>query len=132
MISVGHPPDPMCRALGSGLPGLHIVTAAIVSVGVVLLLRPVWLALTQSLPGALHTGSPKTVSHRIPGASGPVNHFFCLLAGHPAGFMTADAVRYMSVHSWKQPDSHGHNGTSQRQSNSPRGREPQLTGCFRW
>ena len=23
-----------------------------------------------------------------------------------------DAVRYMSVHSWKQPDSHGHSGTS--------------------
>jgi hypothetical protein len=22
------------------------------------------------------------------------------------------AVRYMSVHSWKQPDSHRHNGTS--------------------
>jgi len=33
-----------------------------------------------------------------------VNHFFCLLADHPAGFMIADAVRYMSVHSWKQPD----------------------------
>ena len=31
---------------------------------------------------------------------------------HRTGLMIADAVRYMSVHSWKQPDSHGHNGTS--------------------
>ena len=33
-------------------------------------------------------------------------------SGHPAAFMIADAVRYMSVHSRKQPDPHGHNGTS--------------------
>ena len=32
---------------------------------------------------------------------------------HRAGFRIADAVRYMSVHSWKQPDSQGHGGTSQ-------------------
>jgi hypothetical protein len=42
-----------------------------------------------------------------------------LLADHPAGFMIADAVRYMSVHSWKQPDSHRHSGTSQRQKQQP-------------
>jgi hypothetical protein len=30
-----------------------------------------------------------------------------------------DAVRYMSVHSWKQPDSHGHNGTSSSQKQQP-------------
>jgi hypothetical protein len=30
-----------------------------------------------------------------------------------------DAVRYMSVHSWKQPDSNGHNGTSQRPKQRP-------------
>jgi hypothetical protein len=30
---------------------------------------------------------------------------------HPACFMIADAVRYMSVHSWTQPDSHGRSGT---------------------
>jgi hypothetical protein len=29
----------------------------------------------------------------------------------PAGFMIADAVRYMSVHSRKQPDSLGRSGT---------------------
>ena len=38
---------------------------------------------------------------------------------HRAGFMIADAVRYMSVHSWKQPDSHGHSGTSQPQKQQP-------------
>ena len=38
---------------------------------------------------------------------------------HRAGFMIADAVRYMSVHSWKQPDSHGRSGTPQRQKQQP-------------
>jgi hypothetical protein len=33
--------------------------------------------------------------------------------------MIADAVRYMSVHSWKQPDSHGHSGTSQPKKQQP-------------
>ena len=33
--------------------------------------------------------------------------------------MIADAVRYMSVHSWKQPDSHGHSGTSPGQKQQP-------------
>ena len=52
-------------------------------------------------------------------ASGSVNRFFRLLAqSDPTtmatrpGFMIADAVRYMSLHSWKQPDSYGHSGTS--------------------
>jgi hypothetical protein len=30
-----------------------------------------------------------------------------------------DAVRYMSVHSWKQPDSHGRSGTSSSQKQQP-------------
>ena len=48
-----------------------------------------------------------------------MNRFFYLLAQsdpttptHPTGLMIADAVRYMSVHSRKQPDSHGLSGTS--------------------
>jgi hypothetical protein len=40
-------------------------------------------------------------------------------AGHLTGLMNADAVRYMSVHSWKQPDSHGRSGTSQRPEQQP-------------
>jgi hypothetical protein len=31
----------------------------------------------------------------------------------PAALVVADAVRYMSVHSWKQPDSDEHSGTPQ-------------------
>ena len=38
---------------------------------------------------------------------------------HQAGSIIADAVRYMSVHSWKQPDSHGHSGTSQPRKQQP-------------
>jgi|HubBroStandDraft_4_1064222.scaffolds.fasta_scaffold865691_1 hypothetical protein len=54
-----------------------------------------------------------------------------LLADHPAGFMIADAVRYMSVHSWNQPDSHGLNGTSQPQKQQPaRPEKSQPTGRF--
>ena len=49
---------------------------------------------------------------------------------HRAGSMIADAVRYMSVHSWKQPDSHGHSGTSQPRSNSPRDGEFPAHGPF--
>ena len=49
--------------------------------------------------------------HRLRQAGGSVA---CL-----AGFMIADAVRYMSVHSWKQPDSHGRSGTPQRQKQQP-------------
>ena len=56
-------------------------------------------------------------------ASGPENYTFRLLVqSDPAtrtGFMIAVAVRYMSVHSWKQPDSHGHSGTSQPRKQQP-------------
>ena len=38
---------------------------------------------------------------------------------HRTGSMIADAVRYMSVHSWKQPDSHGRSGTSPPQKQQP-------------
>jgi hypothetical protein len=37
-------------------------------------------------------------------------------------FMIADAVRYTSVHSWKQPDSHGLSRTHRTQSSGPRTR----------
>ena len=51
--------------------------------------------------------------------------------GHQAGSMIADAVRYMSVHSWKQPDSHGRSGTSQPRKQQPReAGDSQLTGRF--
>ncbi len=55
-----------------------------------------------------------------------MNRFFRILAQsdpttttHPTRPMIADAVRYMSVHSWKQPDSHGHSGTSPGQKEQP-------------
>ena len=53
-------------------------------------------------------------------------------ACHPTGFMIADTVRYMSVHSWKQPDFHGHSGTTPTRKGAAR--EPgyaQATGRFR-
>jgi len=54
--------------------------------------------------------------HRDPAASGSVNRTFRLLVQSDpttrTGFMIADAVRYMSVHSWTQWDSHGLSGTS--------------------
>jgi CPA1 family monovalent cation:H+ antiporter len=40
-----------------------IVTAVIVSLGVVLLLRPLWLILTQSLPHTLHVRRGRAASH---------------------------------------------------------------------
>jgi hypothetical protein len=40
-------------------------------------------------------------------------------SGHPTAFMIADAVRYMSVHSWKQPDSHRRSRTSQPEKQQP-------------
>jgi hypothetical protein len=47
-------------------------------------------------------------------------------------FMIADAVRYMSVHSWKQPDSGGRSGTLPWGNSSAREPETsQLTGHFR-
>jgi len=64
--------------------------------------------------------------HRNPGTSGPVNRPLPLprpgrsaQMRPQAGSMIADAVRYMSVHSWKQPDSHGHSGTSQPKKQQP-------------
>ncbi len=51
--------------------------------------------------------------------------------GHPTGLMNAGAVRYMSVHIWKQLDSMDTAGHRNAPSNSPGGRETQLTGRFR-
>jgi hypothetical protein len=46
--------------------------------------------------------------------------------------MIADAVRYMSVHSRKQPDSHGRSGTTTVRSTTARNRAyAQATGRFR-
>jgi hypothetical protein len=64
--------------------------------------------------------------HRNPGASGSVNRPLplspppAIRPNAPSGrSMIADAVRYMSVHSRKQPDSHGRSGTSQLQKQQP-------------
>ena len=47
-------------------------------------------------------------------------------------FMIADAVRYTSVHGWKQPDSHGLSRTPQDPKQRPANPEkPQATGRFR-
>jgi hypothetical protein len=54
------------------------------------------------------------------------------VAPRQTAFMIADAVRYMSVHSWKQPDSNGRSGTLP--VGKATAREPetsQLTGRFR-
>jgi hypothetical protein len=77
--------------------------------------------------GGLAGGSSQeTEGRRNPGAGGSANRFFLSPhpqrsghAAHPAGLMIADAVRYMSVHSWNQPDSHGHSGTSPGQNQQP-------------
>ena len=48
------------------------------------------------------------------------------------GFRIADAVRYVSVHSWKQPDSHERSGASQPlEATAREAGDPQLTGRFR-
>jgi hypothetical protein len=64
--------------------------------------------------------------HRNPGASGSGKRPLPVPAPErsaqmrpQAGPMIEDAVRYMSVHSWKQPDSHGRSGTPQRQKQQP-------------
>jgi hypothetical protein len=74
-------------------------------------------------PDGLFTGDG---GHRNPGANGSVNRPLPLprpersaQMRHRAGSMIEDAVRYMSVHSWKQPDSHGHSGTSQPRKQQP-------------
>jgi hypothetical protein len=57
------------------------------------------------------------------GASGSVNRTFRLLVQSDpttrTGFMIADAVRYMSAHSWTQWDSHGLSGTSSGPKQQP-------------
>ena len=102
--------------------------------------RPGWEAFRRILrrcrgprPGN-HRWPPRPLASPSPGrratatwrASGSANRILRLLgpsgpptATYPTGFMIADAVRYMSVHSWKQPDSHGHSGTSPGQKEQP-------------
>jgi hypothetical protein len=73
----------------------------------------------QRSSGRLAGCLPRTVGHRNPGASGSVNRFSApspRTIRPPTGLMITDAVRYMSVHSWKQPDSHGYSGTSSGQN----------------
>jgi CPA1 family monovalent cation:H+ antiporter len=53
-LLIGQQIVPVVRGLRA-YPVSTIVTAAVVTVGVVLALRPVWLVVTQSLPRALHT-----------------------------------------------------------------------------
>jgi hypothetical protein len=58
----------------------------------------------------------------------------CLGRARPrqTAFMIADAVRYMAVHSWKQPDSDGRGGTLPTVQETAREPETsQLTGRFR-
>ena len=81
---------------------------------------------TSDLPGAwraLHRdgGPSKSRSKRV----GEPPAFRFLVPSNSAqmlrqaGLMIADAVRYMSVHSRKQPNSHGHSGTSQPRKQQP-------------
>jgi hypothetical protein len=84
------------------------------------------LSIHQLSSRSLTGSSPRTASYRNQGASDSVNRPLPLprperspQMRHRAGSMIADAVRYMSVHSWKQPDSHGHSGTSQLQKQQP-------------
>ena len=66
-LLIGQQLLPVVRGL-KAYPASTIAWAVILTLGVVLLLRPLWLLLTQSLPGALHTrlggaartGSPRT------------------------------------------------------------------------
>src|SRR6201995_1607339 len=53
-LLIGQQIVPVIRGLRP-YPASTITAAVLVTVGVVLLLRPVWLILTQHLPGALHT-----------------------------------------------------------------------------
>ncbi len=49
----------ICRSCAaSGLPTATLWSPAVVSVGVVLLLRPLWLVLTQALPRPCQTARP--------------------------------------------------------------------------
>ena len=65
-LLIGQQLLPIVRGL-KAYPASTIAGAVILTLGVVLLLRPLWLLLTQSLPGALHTrlgGTAQTGSPR--------------------------------------------------------------------
>ena len=65
-LLIGQQILPVVRGL-KPYPASTIAGAVILTLGVVLLLRPLWLLLTQSLPGALHTrlgGAARTGSPR--------------------------------------------------------------------
>ena len=65
-LLIGQQLLPVVRGL-KAYPASTIAGAVILTLGVVLLLRPLWLLLTQSLPGALHTrlgGAARTGSPR--------------------------------------------------------------------
>jgi Na+/H+ antiporter len=65
-LLIGQQLLPVVRGL-KAYPASTIAGAVILTLGVVLLLRPLWLLLTQSLPGALHTrlgGTAQTGSPR--------------------------------------------------------------------
>ncbi len=68
-LLIGEQILPVVRGL-KAYPAGTIVTAVLLTLGVVLLLRPLWLFLTQSLPGALHTrlgGSDPRPAGRLTG-----------------------------------------------------------------
>lgn len=88
--------------------------------------------------GRLAGSSPRAVGHRKPGTSSSVNRRLPLLRPersaqmrHRAGFMIADAVRYMSVHSWKQPDAWTQRDLTAPKATAREAGNPQLTGRFR-
>ena len=76
--------------------------------------------LTDDLPAGRHTRRRSPDNRRNRGTSGSADR----LSG-------PDAVRYMSVHSWKQPDPHGHSGTSQAKAPARDAEKTQATGYFR-
>ena len=68
-LLIGQQILPVVRGL-KAYPAATIVTAVLVTLAVVLLLRPLWLLLTQWLPSALHTrlgGSAPRASRRLTG-----------------------------------------------------------------
>jgi hypothetical protein len=71
-------------------------------------------------PGGLFTedgGPSKSRSKRFGEPLPPLPH--PERSDHATGLMIGDAVRYMSVHSWTQWDSHGLSGTSSGQKRQP-------------
>jgi len=77
--------------------------------------------ITNDLPAGWRVPSPGRITIATEEANGPVDR----VSG-------PDDVRYMSVHSRKQPDSHGHSGTPMGPK-QPHVRlaKPQATGRFR-